>query len=143
MTQPTTPVDGSKLVELAERCRQGSCEEAGRLIEEAWEASAQASAEFRRYATRHLSGFDNNAGRFGMLLDARAHYDAALMLVPDDMRDEMETTTLYCVARVTINMNHGGQGSPFYGENVCNYVPLAIADAALRARATQDQEHGQ
>jgi len=127
--------DAGRLVELAGRCRHATCPEAGKLIEEAWELSAQVTAEFRRFAVRYSSGFHNNAGRFGMLLEARAHHDAALMLVPEDMRDEMETTTLYQVARVTINMNHGDDGSPYYGENDCNYVPLAIVDAALRARA--------
>ena len=39
------------------------------------------------------------------------------------------------VARVSINLNHGDDGSPFYGENICNNLPLAICDAALRARA--------
>lgn len=132
-----------EMLALAERCRHGTVDEAGRLIEEAWSLSAEASAEFRRFAVRHLSGFDNNAGRFSMLLEARAHHDAALMLVPDDMRDEMETTTLYQAARVIINMNHGDDGSPFYGENACNCVPLAIVDASLRARAALLSEKGE
>jgi hypothetical protein len=59
--------------------------------------------------------------------------DDAISIVPEDMRDEIEITTLYRVARVTINMNHGPDGSPFYGENVCNSIPLAICDAAMRA----------
>lgn len=59
--------------------------------------------------------------------------DDAISIVPEDMRDEIEITTLYRVARVTINMNHGSDGCPFYGENACNSIPLAICDAAMRA----------
>ena len=61
--------------------------------------------------------------------------DAALSLVPEDMRDEIEITTLYQVARVGINLNHGPDGGPFYGSNESNSIPLAICAAALRARA--------
>lgn len=64
-----------------------------------------------------------------------AFFDAAMLLIPEEMRDEIEITTLYQVARVTINMNHGDDGCPFYGSNLCNSIPLAITCAALRARA--------
>jgi hypothetical protein len=68
--------------------------------------------------------------------------DAALALVPEDMRDEIEITTLYQVARVTINMNHGDDGCPFYGSNKCNSIPLAICSAALKARAALQLAEG-
>ncbi len=74
------------------------------------------------------------------VLDYTASIDAAMTLVPEDMRDEIEITTLYCVARVTINMNHGPDGSPFYGSNESNSIPLAICAAALRAIAATRQE---
>ncbi len=64
-----------------------------------------------------------------------AYLDAAMLLIPDDMRDEIEITTIYRVARVGINLNHGPDDGPYYGENVCNSIPLAITAAALKARA--------
>lgn len=68
-----------------------------------------------------------------------ASLDAAMSLVPEEMRDEIEITTLYKVARVGINLNHGPDGSPFYGSNESSSIPLAICAAALRARAQQEQ----
>lgn len=75
------------------------------------------------------------ARKFGQMLDSCAYESAALLMVPPNMIDEWEASTLYCVARVTINMNHGNDGAPFYGTNECNVLSLAIAQAALRARA--------
>jgi len=66
-----------------------------------------------------------------------ASIDAAMSLIPEEMRDEIEITTLYRAARVTINMNHGTDGGPFYGSNECNSIPLAICAAALKARAVR------
>ncbi len=62
--------------------------------------------------------------------------DDALTLVPAGMGDEIEITTLYLVARVGVNLNHGNDGSPFYGSSEVNSIPLALCAAALRARAT-------
>ncbi len=61
-----------------------------------------------------------------------ASIDAALTLVPEGMRDEIEITTLYQVARVAINLNHGPDDGPYYGSNARNSIPLAICAAALR-----------
>lgn len=66
-----------------------------------------------------------------------ASLDAAMTLVPDDMRDEIEITTLYQVARVGINLNHAPDDCPYYGSNQCNSIPLALCAAALRARAAK------
>lgn len=60
--------------------------------------------------------------------------DAALSLVPDDMRDEIEIVTLHQVARVVINLNHGPDDGPYYGSSEVNSIPLAICAAALKAR---------
>lgn len=38
---------------------------------------------FRRFAVAHQPGFDNNAGKFAMALEARAYESAAMMLVPE------------------------------------------------------------
>lgn len=85
---------------------------------------------------KHTDWRHNVRGRFYRLLDAEAYLDAAMMLVPDDMRDELEITTLYQVARVGINLNHGPDSGPFYGEDLGNSIPLALCRAALKARET-------
>lgn len=62
--------------------------------------------------------------------------DAALALAERLLPgQEYEITTLYGVARVGLNLNHGEDGGPFYGENVCGSVPLAVCAAAVKARA--------
>lgn len=63
-----------------------------------------------------------------------ASIDAALTLVPKDMRDELEITTLHQVARVALNLNHGPDDGPYYGSHACNSIPLALCIAALRAQ---------
>jgi hypothetical protein len=60
--------------------------------------------------------------------------DAALALAERVLPgQEYEITTLYGVARVSLNLNHGCDGGPFYGENVCCCVPLALCAAVLKA----------
>lgn len=48
---------------------------------------------------------------------------------------EYEITTLYGVARVTLNMNHGDQAGPHYGHNDRGHAPSAICAAILRAQS--------
>ena len=62
--------------------------------------------------------------------------DAALALADRVLGtdQEYEITTLYNIARVTLNMNHGDESGPFYGSNDCCVVPLAICAATLRAK---------
>lgn len=62
-----------------------------------------------------------------------ASIDAALTLLGPN--PEYEITTLYGVARVGINLNHGDDGSPFYGERLDGNVPIALCTAALKARS--------
>lgn len=112
------------LMALAACCRAYSGEHCGDLLSDTWDVLGPV-----------VRWSSDQAGRFGRLIDAEGFTDAALMLVPVGMHDEIEITTLYLVARVTINMNHGPDGSPFYGSNECNSLPLALADAALRAHA--------
>lgn len=109
------------LTKLAERVEAADAGYQRVLLLQAWAATAPTMGE--AYT------------RFVRMLDAEAYESAAMQLVPEDMRDEIEITTLYRVARVTINMNHGPDGSPFYGSNECNSIPLAICAAALRAKA--------
>lgn len=71
------------LRDLIERVEKVGPEMQGKLLEEAWEACAENSAAFRRFACAHNSGFGTNAGRFSAALDARAYESAAIMLVPD------------------------------------------------------------
>lgn len=65
--------------------------------------------------------------------------DAALSLVPEEMRDEIEISTLYRVARVGINLNHTEDDGLYYGKNEANSIPLAICAAALRAGKDPDR----
>lgn len=68
--------------------------------------------------------------------NATTSLDAALALAERVLgRDqEYEITTLYNIARVTLNMNHDDVSGPFYGSNECCVVPLAICAATLRAK---------
>ncbi len=52
---------------------------------------------------------------------------------------EYEITTIYGVARVALNLNHGDQSGPYYGHNDCGNVALALCAAILRA---SEQERG-
>lgn len=74
------------LLALAARCEAAAVEMQAKLIDEAWDACAQHSAAFRAFATAYVSGFDNNAGKFGAAMDAGAYESAALMLVPEECR---------------------------------------------------------
>lgn len=134
-------MDAERLEALAKRCEESTNDMQGALIEDAWEALAEHSASFRRFACAPCSGFGTNGGKFSAAMDAHAYESAAMMLVPGDMRDEIEITTLYLVARVTINMNHGPDGCPFYGSNECNSIPLALTAASLRAISQQQRGH--
>lgn len=71
------------LMDLIERVEKATPELQGKLIDEAWEACAEDSAAFRRFACAHSSGFGTNAGRFSAALEARAFESAAIMLVPE------------------------------------------------------------
>lgn len=98
-----------------------------------WECAPDKSGAVRIIGNVNGNG-DYIAGHFVSPVFT-ASIDAAMSLVPEGMRDEIEITTLYLVARVTINMNHGPDGSPFYGSNDSNSIPLALCAASLRAIA--------
>ena len=59
--------------------------------------------------------------------------DAAMTSIPPEMRDEIEITTLYQVARVGINLNHAPDDGPYYGNHDGNSIPIALCIAALNA----------
>lgn len=60
-----------------------------------------------------------------------ASIDAAMTLVPEG--DEFEIANLYGVARVTLGMNRNDDG-PYYGEDPCGSIAIALCIAALQAR---------
>jgi hypothetical protein len=60
-----------------------------------------------------------------------ASLDAVMALMPDGM--EYDITNLYGVARVSVGINC--DPGPFYGENECGNMPLALLSAILKARA--------
>lgn len=120
------------LTNLIARVEAGTAEQQADLLWKAFEvffprpAGAVIPSVWRAWMLRD--------DRFNAMIAAEAFVDAALMMVPEGMRDEIEITTLYCVARATINMNHGPDSGPFYGTNHCNVISLALAAAILRAR---------
>ena len=73
----------TELNALAERVEQAEPHMQGVLLDRAWDELAECSAVFRRFAVAHQPGFDNNAGKFAMALEARAYESAAMMLVPE------------------------------------------------------------
>lgn len=116
--------------DLIERIEAASAELSGALIEEAWEALAEASASFRRFACGPCSGFGTNAGKFSAALEARAFESAAIMLVPEGwtwMLDTMEGRNEACV--------HGNGPVPDSAYVTAATPALALCAAALKARA--------
>lgn len=121
----------SELLKLAEQVERASPEMQGRLIEQAWDVLARHSVEFRRFALAPLSGFDNNAAKFAMALEARAFESAALMLAPEGWEYTLMNANGYPEATLT---NHAIQRTVWApGET----LSLALCAAALRARASQ------
>jgi hypothetical protein len=133
---PTQPTDAATLLALAERVESAPLEMQGKLLEQAWELCAEYSAEFRAFTTSYLSGFDNNAGRFSMCLEASAYESAAMMLVPEGLAFEMTTTGYKPGATVC--------GNPMFDTHEGAYAAtpaLALVAAALRARAAMGEEN--
>lgn len=124
------------LLELADACEKAGPDEQRELLEKAhkeihgdepWWCQCYADDIELRHSARW----------FRNKIEAEAYLDAAMMLVPEAMRDEIEIKTLYRIARVALNLNHGPDGGPFYGSNECNSIPLALLAAILRARSEQ------
>lgn len=85
---------------------------------------------------KHFGDAEAN-DRIDIMSDSRSYtasIDTALTLVPEEMRDEISITTLHCVARVAINLNHAPDDGPYYGSSEYNSIPIALCIAALRAR---------
>ena len=78
-----TPPDPAVLWELIERVEAASPAMQYALLDEAWEALAQSSATFRRFACAHCVGFGTSAGKFAAALEANAFESAAVNLVPE------------------------------------------------------------
>jgi hypothetical protein len=66
-----------------------------------------------------------------------AHLAAAMMLVPEGC--EWELTTLYGVARVGINLNHGPDDGPSYGESLMNSPAHALIAAIARMEESNER----
>lgn len=119
-----TPADK---IALAERVERAGADQQGQMLERAWETLAEHSAEFRRFATAHPPrGFDNNAGKFSMMLDAMAYESAAMMLVPEGSYVEISGPS-----------NCGGWACKvdFRHTAFATTPALALTSAALRAQA--------
>lgn len=136
----------SDLLRLADACEAGSADHQGRLLEEAWEAMAAESADFRKFACAPARGFGTNGSWFAACLEARAYLSAAMMLMPDcsgnwpqliyagtnpnnpaKQRERVEIWTKGCT-------------KPIRG-HAATY-PLALTAACLRALASNEQING-
>lgn len=138
----------SELLKLAERCEaETDVEMQPLLLEEAWEACAEACAQFRAFARTYVKAFDNQAGRFSMCLEARAFESAAMMLVPEGAHfglghDASGPLKGWAWVRVKVGSGWKELHSPArMGFNFAGPYPqsppLAICAAALRARHAQ------
>lgn len=128
----------SALIALAERVEAGSAEEQGRLLDEAWETLAEHSAKFRRFATSAPDhhGFNSNADKFSMALEAMAYESAAMMLVPEGLAWTLGQNVHhhYWSAGVTGIDEDGAPKAIGFAGPACAPA-LALTAAALRARA--------
>lgn len=78
----------------------------------------------------HISG-----GATGTAARYTTSIDAAIAMANRVLPgQEYEIATIYNIARVALNVNHGSAPGPFYGSNGCCNVPLAICAAILRAK---------
>lgn len=132
-----TPPDPAVLRELIERVEAADAEMQGALLEEAWEACAEADQAFRRFACAPCSGFGTNGGRFGSLMDARAYLDAAMMLAPTGWRVRTEHGDSYSCASFVKGYGNRRQVMGFAtSERPDSEIALALCAASLRAHTS-------
>jgi hypothetical protein len=125
------------LDDLIARIARGTAEEQGRFLEEAWDAAAEYSAEFRRFATAPCSGFGNNAGKFAATLEARAYESAALMLVPDGWDCGLDIVSGADVVGASLSKDPG----PYIRVDAPTPA-LALVLASLKARRAMEASDG-
>lgn len=123
----------TNLLQLAERCEGADASMQGALLEEAWETMAEHSADFRAFATAPISGFGNNAGKFGMAIDAHAYESGALSLVPEDSKWSITSGGGANEWQAWVWPAEGGR--PDW--RIAATPALALCAAALRARAAE------
>jgi len=122
-------MSATDLTTLASRVEAATAEMQGKMLDEAWEACAQHSAEFRRFACAYLTSFGTNAGKFAMAMDAHAYESAAMMLVPEG-----------CGWELVKRMALGNYAATVKTEGLYSICPaatpaLALTAACLRALA--------
>lgn len=115
-------------------------------LEEAGEGDVRLDVEIAKSCGYYvpagpMQGWHDPDGKhIGLLPRFTQSLDAALALAERVLPgQEYEITTLYGVARVALNLNHGDQPGPHYGHNDCGNVALALCAAILRA---SEQERG-
>jgi len=124
------------MTDLLERCRTAGPDEAKALLLEAQEIVKPQPATSDH--TPSANAWFVWQATFAALLRINtepAFIGAALMLVPEGW--EYDMSTVYGVARASININHGPDDGPHYGSNACGCLSLAILAAVLSAQASQ------
>lgn len=119
---------------LSQRIQTAQPDETRALLEEAYNAIHGKSCDWVLWYGEIEQKHEARA--FQALLDINtqeAFLAAAMMLVDEDMR-EMTMSTVYGVAHVGINMNHGPNDGPYYGSDDCGSLPLALLSAICMAR---------
>ena len=123
----------TELGALAERVEKAEPHMQSLMLDRAWDELAECSAVFRRFAVAYQPGFDNNAGKFAMAMEARAYESAAMMLVPEGHWAEGSLGT-HNDTRAALEI-HGPCTFDPVGKAWAATPALALTAAALRAHA--------
>ena len=124
---------------LAARAVQADPIMQGALLEEAWEALAEHSAEFRRFAVSPSRRFDNKAAKFCAALEAMAFESAAMMLVPERAWVRLDQwPSDFCAPVASVMPIVKEEGNQIYTATGST-LALALTAAALRARLMEGE----
>jgi hypothetical protein len=123
------------MTNLLERCRTAGPNEAKALLMESYRAIFPPRTALPQGSDERDAAYwrDENFYALIAINTEPAFVGAALMLVPEG--DEYDMSTVYGVARASININHGPDDGPHYGSNACGCLSLAILAAVLAAQA--------
>ena len=121
------------MTNLLERCRTAGLDEAATILDKAFSEVCPVPGGWGG-GGKDFAEWSNKISTFNKLIAINtepAFIGAALMLVPEGW--EYDMSTVYGVARASININHGPDDGPHYGSNACGCLSLAILAAVLAA----------
>ena len=132
------PEQSERLLALAARVEAAEPAMQNKIISDAWELLAEASASFRRFACEPSDSFGTRAGHFGAMLDAHAFVEAASMLIPWGMSHmEVHTPDHQSLGWTVRLVAHVRYPLPFpVSSGFATSHALALTAASLRARAS-------